>query len=184
LISKTFGIEGRKLLKPSDDYEALREFNAAYEGEPNVRERLHLAFQELVETDPDLEERLAAMPNGVFSGREKVPDTASGVFFCYRLPALDAESGRFTLSAGTTRWYLYDLRTEEILDEVDDLEAIHRRIESTPATPRVCTTAPSRLVSARDKLAKHIKNTYLKQLDVPLDAPAPALVCWMELNDG
>ena len=30
LISKTFGIEGRKLLTPEDDYDALREFNAAH----------------------------------------------------------------------------------------------------------------------------------------------------------
>ncbi len=31
-ISKTFGIEGRKLLKPDDDYEALKDFNEEYEG--------------------------------------------------------------------------------------------------------------------------------------------------------
>src|ERR1019366_8498487 len=32
LISKTLGIEGKKLLTPEDDYEALRDFNQAYEG--------------------------------------------------------------------------------------------------------------------------------------------------------
>src|SRR3972149_1779057 len=32
LISKTFGIEGKKLLTPADDYDALKEFNHAYEG--------------------------------------------------------------------------------------------------------------------------------------------------------
>jgi len=32
LISKTLGIEGRKLLTPDDDYDALKEFNQAYEG--------------------------------------------------------------------------------------------------------------------------------------------------------
>ena len=31
-ISKTFGIEGKKLLKPEDDYEALKDFTHAYEG--------------------------------------------------------------------------------------------------------------------------------------------------------
>ena len=31
-ISKTFGIEGKKLLTPDDDYEALRDFTEAYEG--------------------------------------------------------------------------------------------------------------------------------------------------------
>ena len=31
-ISKTFGIEGKRLLRPEDDYEALKEFNHTYEG--------------------------------------------------------------------------------------------------------------------------------------------------------
>jgi hypothetical protein len=31
-ISKTFGIEGRKLLKPDDDYDDLKDFNEEYEG--------------------------------------------------------------------------------------------------------------------------------------------------------
>ena len=31
-ISKTFGIEGKKLLTPDDDYDALREFNHDLEG--------------------------------------------------------------------------------------------------------------------------------------------------------
>src|SRR5207253_3223756 len=30
-ISKTFGIEGRKLLRPEDDYDALKDFTEAYE---------------------------------------------------------------------------------------------------------------------------------------------------------
>lgn len=38
LISKTLGIEGRKLLTPEDDYEALKEFNHAYEA-PRLRSR-------------------------------------------------------------------------------------------------------------------------------------------------
>jgi hypothetical protein len=29
---------------------------------------------------------------------------------------------------------------------------------------------------------KHVKNTYLKQVDAPIDAPTPKLVCWMEVN--
>jgi hypothetical protein len=31
---------------------------------------------------------------------------------------------------------------------------------------------------------KHIKNSYLKRIDAPLDAPKPSLKCWMELNEG
>src|SRR5712691_92210 len=45
LISKTLGIEGKKLLTPEDDYEALREFNHAYEGTRTAIEEMHLEFQ-------------------------------------------------------------------------------------------------------------------------------------------
>ena len=31
-ISKTFGVEGKQLLTPDDDYDALKDFNSAYEG--------------------------------------------------------------------------------------------------------------------------------------------------------
>ena len=42
LISKTLGIEGRKLLTPKDDFEALKEFNASYEGARTAVEDMHL----------------------------------------------------------------------------------------------------------------------------------------------
>ena len=35
-ISKTFGIEGKKLLTPDDDYDALKDFNSQYEGETST----------------------------------------------------------------------------------------------------------------------------------------------------
>ena len=45
LISKTLGIEGKKLLTPEDDYEALKEFNHAYEGTKTAVEDMHLEYQ-------------------------------------------------------------------------------------------------------------------------------------------
>ena len=55
LISKTLGIEGKKLLTPDDDYEALRDFNHAYEGTKSAIEDMHLEYQDLLEADPVLE---------------------------------------------------------------------------------------------------------------------------------
>ncbi|MCZ7628536.1 MAG: hypothetical protein M5U19_05545 [Microthrixaceae bacterium] len=109
LISKTLGIEGSKLLKPEDDYEALKEFNVAYEGETSIQEQLHLEYQQLLDQHEGLEERLAGFPRAIFSGRERVSEDAEGVFFCFRLPALDSESGEFALEVGVTRWYLHTL---------------------------------------------------------------------------
>lgn len=180
LISKTLGIEGRKLLKPDDDYEALKEFNASYEGETSAQEQLHLEYQRLLDEHGGLEQRLAGLPRAIFSGRERVSETTEGVFFCYRLPALDTESESFTLDVGVTRWYLYMLEGEGAL--LEDPREIADAIRSTPATPRVCRMERPSLVGVRDAVLKHIKNSYLKRLDVPIGAPKPALVCWMELN--
>lgn len=96
LISKTFGIEGKKLLRPDDDYDALKEFNHAYEGTKTAVEDMHLEYQALLLTDPTLQDRLRRLPGGIFSGRRRPAKGTTGVFFCYGLPALDKETGEFT----------------------------------------------------------------------------------------
>ena len=54
-------------------------------------------------------------------------------------------------------------------------------IRSVPETPRICAIDPATLKQAREKLEKHIKNTYLKKVQAPLGV-APVLRAWMELN--
>jgi superfamily II DNA or RNA helicase len=180
LISKTFGIEGKKLLRPDDDYDALKEFNHAYEGTKTAVEEMHLEYQALLLTDPTLQSRLRALPGGIFSGRQRPAKGTTGVFFCYGLPALDKETGEFTHEAGTTRWYLYDIGRNTILEEPGEIVA---SIRSEADTPRQCKTDEKTLIELRGKLEKHIKNTYLKRVDAPVGVK-PALKCWMELNEG
>ena len=180
LISKTLGIEGKKLLRPDDDYEALREFNHAYEGTKTAVEDMHLEYQSLLQTDPDLEAYLKRLPGATFSGRKRPAKGVRGVFFCYTLPALDKEGGEFTEEAGTTRWYLYDLDRDAILEEpAEILGSIRSKLE----TPRKCMMEPNALVDLRAKVQRHITNTYLKRVDAPLGVK-PSLKCWMELNEG
>ena len=38
------------------------------------------------------------------------------------------------------------------------------------------------LKDIRDKVLRHVRNSHLKQVNAPLDAPKPKLRCWMELN--
>ncbi|MGH8584901.1 MAG: helicase-related protein [Gammaproteobacteria bacterium] len=180
LISKTLGIEGKKLLTPEDDYEALKEFNHAYEGTKTVVEDMHLEYQALLQSDPALDARLKRLPGATFSGRKRPAKGARGVFFCYALPALDKEAGEFTEEAGTTRWYLYDLNRDAIFEEPAEIIG---SIRSEPDTPHKCTTEERTLVDLRAKVEKHIKNTYLKRVDAPVGVK-PALKCWMELNEG
>ena len=180
LISKTFGIEGRKLLKPDDDFDALREFNATYEGKKSQAEEMHLEYQKLLGEIPGLSERLYAMPGSVFSGRRRLAKGARGVFFCYSLPALDQQHGTFTLEAGPTRWYLYDLDQDKIIETPG---RIIDSIRSEPRTPRRCTTEETTLKNIREKIRHHVRNTYLRQVQAPLTSPPPRLLCWMELNN-
>ena len=83
-ISKLFGIEGRKLLTHTDDYEDLKDFNASYEGVASPEEALRLELADILNSDPDLEKRLEGFPNRIFSGR--AANHAAGVFFCWSLP--------------------------------------------------------------------------------------------------
>ena len=180
LISKTLGIEGKKLLTPEDDFEALKEFNSAYEGTRNAVEEMHLEYQELLKADSELEGHLRGLPGAIYSGRKRPTKSAHGIFFCYALPALDKEAGEFTEEAGTTRWYLYDLDRATILEEPGEIVA---SIRSKPNTPRKCTSDKKTLIDIRGKVEKHIKNTYLKRVDAPLGV-GPRLHSWMELNEG
>lgn len=177
-ISKTFGIEGKKLLRPEDDYDALREFNQEYEGTPSFLEKLRLELQDLLKADASLAGRLSALPGKVFSGKHHPTPGTRVVFFCFALPALDRETGEFTEEAGTTRWYLYDLDRDKIVEDPSEIVA---SIRSQPDTPRHCGIAQPTLTEIRVTIEKHIKNTYLKRVDAPVGVK-PSLKCWMELS--
>ncbi len=141
-ISKTFGIEGKKLLKPEDDYEALKEFNHTYEGTTSPTEAMHLEYQKLLHENPGLADRLSALPGKVFSGKQHPSPGAQAVFFCYALPAPSAESrpeagteiAAWSEDAGYTRWYLYNLDSKEV--------------------------------------ENHLKNTYFKKVQAPIGVKA------------
>ncbi len=179
LISKTLGIEGKKLLTPDDDFDALRDFNHAYEGTRTAIEEMHLEYQSLLQIDPELDTRLRSLPGSTFSGRRRVVDGVRGVFLCYALPALDTETGEFTNEAGSTKWYLYDFDRNVILEEPGEIVT---SIRSDRQTPRNCTTDEKLLIGIRAKVETHIKNTYLKRVDAPIGVQ-PSLKCWMELNE-
>jgi superfamily II DNA or RNA helicase len=177
LISKTLGIEGRKFLRPEDDYEALREFNASYEGTTSAIESLHLEYQQLLAEHPGLDLQLAGLPGGIFSGKSV---EQPGTFLCFQLPALDTDAGEFTLAAGSSRWYAISA-DGDISESVGDIASL---VRSGPDTERLVTADRSALLAAKCAVEKHINDTYLRSLDAPLDAPPPRLVAWMELVSG
>lgn len=179
LISKTLGIEGKKLLRPEDDFDALRDFNHVYEGTKSVSEQVHLEYQALIDADPGLEARLTALPGAIFSGRQREARCRRGVFFCYSLPALDRETGEFSEAAGTSRWYFVD---DELAGVIEETGQIVGSVRSTPATPRTTTKPEKELLEARRVVEKHIKDTYMKRVNAPMGVK-PVLKCWMEVNE-
>jgi superfamily II DNA or RNA helicase len=185
-ISKVFGIEGKKLLRPDDDFEALKDFNHAYEGETTTSEAMHLEFQQLIKDHPDLDSQLKAMPLRIFSGKQHPAPGTRAVFFCYALPApsaRDREAGAedaqtWTEEAGHTKWFLFVLESENIVDEPSEIVGL---IRSKPDTPRHRAIEEKTLSEIRAAVEKHIKNTYLKQVQAPIGVKS-VLKCWMELS--
>jgi superfamily II DNA or RNA helicase len=184
-ISKTFGIEGKKLLTPEDDFEALKDFTHAYEGTTTPLEEMHLEYQRLLQQYPGLPERLAALPGRLFSGKAHPASSTTSVFFCYSLPTpppvtaeSQADPESWTTEGGTTAWYLYDLGTDAIMDEPARIIDL---IRCTPDTPRKHDVPEKTLSEIRGKIEKHIKNTYLRQVQAPIGVK-PLLRAWMELS--
>lgn len=185
LISKTLGIEGKKLLRPEDDFAALKDFDHSFEGEPTSLETMHLEYQRLLVEHPDLPARLEALPGRVFSGKVHAAPGTQAVFFCFGLPGKDAtvaapevEADAWTVAAGRTAWLLFDLASGEIVEDAAAIDAI---IHCEPETPRHCLIAQPTLAEARGKAEKYLKNGYFRQVQAPVGV-VPQLITWMELN--
>jgi superfamily II DNA/RNA helicase len=184
-ISKMFGIEGKKLLRPDDDYADLRDLNQAMEGEESPDEKLRNELRDLLIAHPELEARLDSLPNRIFSGRERPSGAAKGVFFCWALPGRRddddgdiEEADHWTEEDGRVTWYCLDLESGQIADTANKIAEI---IRSTPETKRVLKMERPTLREARETIERHIRNTYLKQVQAPAGVK-PILKAWMELN--
>lgn len=183
-ISKVFGIEGKKLLKPDDEYEAFKDFEHQYEGTTSVLEGMHLEYMKIIKDNPDLEDQLSKLPLRVFTGKNHPKSESRAIFFCFVLPAPNLEEKttddvqKWTETAGYTKWYLLDLTTEKIIEEPSEIIDL---IRSKPDTPRHCSIEKKTLSELLSKVEKHIKNTYLRQVQAPIGVK-PILKTWMELS--
>ncbi|RWQ46943.1 helicase-related protein [Mesorhizobium sp.] len=183
-ISKTLGIEGRKLLSEDDDYEDLRNFDEQMEGTITADEAMHLEWQDLLRDHPGLAETVMTFPDGIFSGKQHPKPKSKAVFFCYSRPAFDkdvsARSGEdeWTPEKGDVKWYLYDLAAEIVREEAPSIAEL---IRSTPETSRLTKMGRPALSEIRTLVEKHITKTYLRKVQAPLGVK-PILKAWMELS--
>lgn len=173
-ISKTFGIEGKKLLTPDDDYDALKDFNSQYEGETSTEEEMSLEYQELMKKHPEYEDALSELPRKMYSGKRS--GKSKGFFFCYELPTKLA-NGEWSNGNGLYRWYFLDSDTGTICEKTYD---IWRLIQCDENEPRVVTATEEHFAQARKKAEDYIKRSYMRSVQAPLGVK-PRLVTWLEL---
>lgn len=173
-ISKTFGIEGKKLLTPDDDYEALKEFNSQYEGETSTDEEMALAYQDLMAANPDYEEALLTLPKKMYSGKNA--STRVGYFFCYELPTKRAD-GSWSDGDGLYRWYVVDPATGIVSDQVYE---IWKAIQCDKEENRRLETSEDGFIAVRKTIESYIKKSYMRAVQAPLGVK-PRLVTWMQL---
>ena len=174
-ISKTFGIEGKKLLTPEDDYEALKDFNSQYEGEASGDEIIALAYQELLSNNPNYEADVAYLPKKMFSG--KYSENAKGYFFCYELP-IKKSNGNWSNGDGLYRWYILDTITGTVIQQPYE---IWNAIKCDLEAERILSVTEETFSEYRKTIENYIKKSYMRTVQAPAGIK-PRLVTWMQLN--
>jgi hypothetical protein len=182
LISKTLGIPGGRLLTEEDMLDDVRVFDAfieEYMGEISPSEGLRLHYLDLLVENPGLEETLNEMPLGVHAAREAA---AAALFLCsiepIRVADEDDQNPEWTVDGGTARWALRtpDGDVSLNLTQINDLIACGKHEPGVPVTDRV---------EVRNLLKKwqtERRDQLMKEAGLPLNAPPPVNVCWMELR--
>ncbi|MDQ4489045.1 helicase-related protein [Sinomonas sp. ASV486] len=182
MISTTLGIPGGKLFDESDIFDDVKVFQAfkdEYTGDIAPIEELRLRWLQLVKDDPGLEELVARLPDGISTAKNGEP---GGVFLCRRIPVLtkaheDDVDAEWTMEPGEIEWAL---RTPDGIERA--LATIDTAIAAEPTTPRGDFSERSKLQSTLRELERFETKRLRKETQLPLDAPAPKTICWMEVQ--
>jgi len=180
LISKTLGIPGGRLLTEDDMLDDVKVFNAfleEYMGDISPSEALRLRYLDLVSQNPGLEELLDEMPLGIHAAKES---DSPGLFTCsiepIRLVGEDDDDVSWTIEGGTARWAFREADGEIVTDivKIDEMIACNRSESGVSVSDRVAVRNLLKKGQA-DRRAELMKDNGL-----PLDAPSPLNVCWLE----
>ena len=181
-ISKTLGLE-TSFLRAGDGAEALKEFNAKYDGELSEADEALNRYVALTTVAPPDAKTLALMEQippgafGVWNGAER-----NGIFAYYAVvpkkTATDADKSRF--ASVLTRPYLalwYDDEPQPILDAPRVLSVLGK------IAPGTKSGYPSDDESLRVRLqkTKNAVRSSFRGINLPATL-VPSLVCWIELR--
>ncbi len=182
MISKALGIPGGKLFDESDMFDDVKVFQAfkdEYDGDIAPIEALRLTWLQLVKDDPGLEELIERLPEGISVAKTGEP---SGVFICRRVPVLtkahddDADS-EWTLDTGAVEWAL---RTSDGVER--GLHTVDAAISAQPTDQAQAFSDRSSLRATLREFERGETKRLRKETQLPLDAPSPKTLCWMEIR--
>jgi len=205
-INKTLGIEGA-LLTPDDPDMALKLFNERYEGKESTEELMNLERQRIEKQEPQLWQSLQGLPRRLFSGKKAgdgfgpilnqkgeviahlKANNKKGIFACYRMPSIIAPAAKVLTEVkyekyepekhppAEVKWYFWDAQTNKVIEA---LEQSWTAVRCAKDTKRNVEKGVTELAPARKVIEKHIKNTYLKDVQAPIGSK-PILLAWMEI---
>lgn len=182
MISSTLGIPGGKLIDESDMYDDVKVFQAfkdEYTGDIAPIEELRLKWLKLVMENPDLDKFVERLPDGISTAKGGEP---SGVFVCRRVPVLtkvkDEDAGaKWTIEPGQIEW---SLRTTGGVERA--LQTVDGAITADGKTPAESFTGRSKLLSTLREFERDETKRMRKETQLPLDAPSPKTICWIEVQ--
>lgn len=180
MISTTLGIPGGKLFDETDLFDDVKVFQAfkdEYDGELAMIEGLRLKWLHLVTANPGVESLVARLPDGISTAKQGAP---GGVFICRRIPVLtkvndDAEP-EWSLNPGEVTWAL---RVPDAIER--SLDRIDEAIRADPSSPGEAFSDKSDLQAVLRRFETDETKRLRKETQLPLDAPAPKTICWMEV---
>lgn len=181
MISSTLGIPGGMLIDESDRYDDVKVFQAfkdEYNGDIAPIEELRLKWLTLAKDNPMLEELVGRLPDGISAAKDGKP---AGIFLCRRVPVLtkaaDNTEPEWNIEPGEIQWSLRAPDGDE-----RSLHTIDGAIAAEPTTPGATFSDRAKLSAALRKFERDETKQFRKETQLPLDAPSPRTLCWIEVQ--
>ncbi len=181
MISTTLGIPGGKLFDESDIFDDVRVFQSfkdEYNGDIAPIEELRLKWLQLAEANPGLGALVERLPEGISTAKSGQP---TGVFVCRRIPVLtkahDEADPEWSIEPGQVEWAL---RTPDGV--VRALHTVDNAISAEQDNATEKFSERSALQSTLREFERNETKRLRKETQLPLDAPAPKTICWMEVR--
>ena len=182
MISSTLGIPGGKLIDESDMYDDVKVFQSfkdEYNGDIAPIEELRLKWLQLAKDNAGLEELVRRLPEGISVAKSGKP---AGVFICRRVPVLtkagdDESEPEWTMEPGEVVWAL---RTAGGVERA--LHPIDEAISAVPTDKAESFGDRGKLQTTLREFERDETKRLRKETQLPLDAPAPKTICWVEVR--